>query len=277
MKHSHPYVPLIYCVFILFSLLGCQLTPEDPQPIGTAQIIIVTPTPSPFIVAPVALMTHAKPVDNTGLLSIGSIQVSPELGTDNNQIHILGELRNESAGLLYHIRVRLNLLNAQGESVDSDVQSLEKVVMQPGDVYPFEVGMYRSDGISAYSSYSLEVFAEVPTQIVEELLRNERSGLTLKNIALLSNNESEPQWYIQGSFTNDAECAVYSPTVRVTLYDSEGQVLQFFDFEINQQHEDGSSSSILDPGAHFTFTSPTISEKQHISSVFVGVDGVCIQ
>ena len=129
----------------------------------------------------------------------------------------------------------------------------------------------------AYSSYSLEVFAEVPTQIVEELLRNERSGLTLKNIALLSNNESEPQWYIQGSFTNDAECAVYSPTVRVTLYDSEGQVLQFFDFEINQQHEDGSSSSILDPGAHFTFTSPTISEKQHISSVFVGVDGVCIQ
>ena len=129
---------MLMVVLCLLILAACQAGGNGSQLVGTPNVIIVTPTPAPYMIYTSPLMSMPKAPANTDRFSIGSVNFVADSVDLPSSIVVLGEIRNESSVVVHRIRVRINLLNEQGHTVDSETTALDNIGnMGPVATYHF--------------------------------------------------------------------------------------------------------------------------------------------
>jgi serine/threonine protein kinase len=234
---------------------------EQPTTSAEAPTSIITPLPFRALAAPV--MAESRPAKGTYAFSYAGVT---SISRDQNQtLWVIGEIRNDGSQDRSNIRVRVNLLDANGRVLASEDTSADSRMLRPGEASPFSV-------IFSESNPPPDSYAQLEVEILSKVAETYELD-TVRDALLVDTREVGSALYsifpeARGVVTNVSDRPISYPRITITFYDSDGFVV-------------GSTSTfaddaddLLQPGESAPFRAISfISTSDVIASYYIQAEG----
>ncbi len=170
-----------------------------------------------------APMHNAAPASNTADFSYGGVTTRRE----DERLLVLGEIRNETQQDRTRLEVRVLLKGTDGRNyIASDLVDADRI--RPGEIRPFEVAFRGNNPPPAdFTSVAVDVLSAPPTEYDRVPLPE--SAITLDGPLQIGLRNEFSSLTIQGTLKNTLSQEVTFPRIVVTLYNSEGDVIDVLD------------------------------------------------
>lgn len=244
MKRIGGYVVVAVVVLLVLSGMGrAQLAPGPtptvasflPYVVGARAIPTATNTPTATATnTPTVTPTHTPTNTPSPTVDPSVVQV-----LDNhyayedmfNDLHIVGEVRNNRADPVHFVKVAVLVFNKTGQLVDTDYSYAKLDNLPPGEKMCFHIWLDESDWVRY--EFELVSYSEggefwPNRQVLNDSGMYDSGDGSYEILGMVKNNESSEARYVE---------------VAGTLYDNSGTVLGCWDTFVNSTHLDPGQSS----------------------------------
>jgi len=130
-------------------------------------------------------------------------------------MHVLGEIRNESASAMKNVLITISFYDKEGKLLDEFIRVPELRVINPGDSSPFEILYLNQTTVESVANFKL-------------LAEGQATGLKEKQLSItLSKSRLDllGTYYINAVAKNNGQETATNSIMIATLYDKDGRVV----------------------------------------------------